>query len=466
MIHKDVTMIPGKCDNYGLDSCAILALPTTPTTLVIAESTGKLHHCVMLESPADEEESAPVLHASATASFCTMPAVAWTLHVLETVELELGLSVERSPEERSYVCPVSLARDPNHEQRYFAYHNAGLHAVTVKFAAALNDFAGGEDDADESTAAIVLPAFDENSHVEYLVCTRAFQADKTNPVIGLTFLQSPPGIVLYLNSGQVVSLELIRDAGILDQYLGPPTTTNGKAAAATSLTSPAKHVLNGSVNQSIEKQVAAILNENAGQPLLHLDKSANPTPMETLQLLQQAVATIQERYFTRFKRAQHELEGRVKSLQVLKRQQEKEIAELQRERDVIRETAENLAVRYEDIVEKQETLTRRAQEVVRLASLHLPANTNGEKEFTRRTFEIRDESKEMHRQLEQIRCRMEQFRLQTATRDGKERAKADTFVLPPKREQILMELLSDATKQIEMQIKDVRRLLEVVNVSN
>lgn len=62
----------------------------------------------------------------------------WTLNVLETVELELGLSENNKSSE--YSCPVHLKKDPINEFRYFAYHNTGLHAVTMDFVKHLQNF--------------------------------------------------------------------------------------------------------------------------------------------------------------------------------------------------------------------------------------------------------------------------------------------------------------------------------------
>lgn len=42
--------MPQVQDNYGVDSCGILVLPTLPPTVVIAESSGKLHHAVLVET--------------------------------------------------------------------------------------------------------------------------------------------------------------------------------------------------------------------------------------------------------------------------------------------------------------------------------------------------------------------------------------------------------------------------------
>ena len=43
-------MHPPAEDNYGTDACAILCLRTVPSMLVVATSSGKLYHCVLLHA--------------------------------------------------------------------------------------------------------------------------------------------------------------------------------------------------------------------------------------------------------------------------------------------------------------------------------------------------------------------------------------------------------------------------------
>jgi hypothetical protein len=45
-----VSILPQSHDNYGVDSCSILVMPTLPPTVVIAETTGKMHHALLLEA--------------------------------------------------------------------------------------------------------------------------------------------------------------------------------------------------------------------------------------------------------------------------------------------------------------------------------------------------------------------------------------------------------------------------------
>lgn len=50
-------MYPATQDNYGVDSCSILVLPTSPVTVIIAEPSGKLFHSILVETEADEHNT-------------------------------------------------------------------------------------------------------------------------------------------------------------------------------------------------------------------------------------------------------------------------------------------------------------------------------------------------------------------------------------------------------------------------
>lgn len=49
-------MYPAAEDNYGTEACSILCLETQPPVLVVATSEGKLHHCLLLNQPVDEDD--------------------------------------------------------------------------------------------------------------------------------------------------------------------------------------------------------------------------------------------------------------------------------------------------------------------------------------------------------------------------------------------------------------------------
>jgi nuclear pore complex protein Nup88 len=96
--------LPQTQDNYGVDSCSILALPTLPPTLVMAEATGKMHHALLLE--VEDVHDTSFNEVDSTLMYW---APEWELHVIETVELELGM-VENRARSKGFTCPIFLKR--------------------------------------------------------------------------------------------------------------------------------------------------------------------------------------------------------------------------------------------------------------------------------------------------------------------------------------------------------------------
>lgn len=129
-----LSMYPSAKDNYGLDSCAILALPSNPTALVVAEPCGRLFHMILVDSDAGQSNH--------TDSFedigVKVERNEWIVNVVEVIELEIGLKRRETHNDETNL--ILLKADPNNESRYFAYHNAGLHAISMGFLPALQRY--------------------------------------------------------------------------------------------------------------------------------------------------------------------------------------------------------------------------------------------------------------------------------------------------------------------------------------
>lgn len=100
----------------------------------------------------------------------------------------------------------------------------------------------------------------KTAHAEYLVCTKALDSAKPNTVIGFSLMQSPPGLVLLLSSGQVVSLNVITNPSFLriNRTIDDDKT---KENAESSINSK---VFAGSFVESVRE----ILASGAAQPIL------------------------------------------------------------------------------------------------------------------------------------------------------------------------------------------------------
>lgn len=113
---------------------------------------------------------------------------------MESIQLEIGLSVKDSS-----VTPVVLKCDPVNEQRYFCYHDTGLHGVTIRFIRQLQAYVNDETESE--------PNLNVRPRCEYILSTKAFDSAKINAVVGVGLLQPPSGILAVMSSGRVASLK-------------------------------------------------------------------------------------------------------------------------------------------------------------------------------------------------------------------------------------------------------------------
>lgn len=265
------------------------------------------------------------------------------------------------------------------------------------------------------------------SRAEYLVCTKAVDSSKTNPVLGFTQIQSPSGLLLLLASGQAVSLSLIIDPGILRE---PQRKVNANETKLKNLP-----------HSEFEAHIKSILSADVLQPILKLDTSTEPSPKESMELLMHALDVLREQYFPKLSKVKTEIDKRVKHLQVLKEQQKQEIAQLQKEKDKIRENAERLAELYEDVSDKQQILFKRVQEVVRLATLKTPDCTQREIDFQKQIERINALTKALSGNIFIAKKKMEKQNIQVDQFKNENTKK--TVVLQPKVEKTILEILSE-----------------------
>lgn len=265
------------------------------------------------------------------------------------------------------------------------------------------------------------------SRAEYIVCTKAVDSSKMNPVLGFTQIQSPSGILLLLASGQVVSLSLIVDPGMLrapQRKLKPNETTVKQLPKS-----------------EFETHIKSILSADVMQPILKLNNTSEPSPKEAIELLMHAIEVLREQYFPKLSKVRTEIDKRVKHLQVLKEQQKQEIVQLQREKEKIRANAERLADVFEDVSDKQQILFKRVQEVVRLATLKTPDSAQRENDFQKQIEKMNALTRTLSGNIAMAKKKMDKQNVQV-DHFQKEKARK-TVVLQPKVEKTIMELLSE-----------------------
>ncbi|XP_070498591.1 nuclear pore complex protein Nup88 [Chironomus tepperi] len=427
-----ITVTPSQKDNYGDDSCSLLVIPTNPMTIVIAENSGILHHALLIENPNTEmsfNETKTVLPND------------WTLYVMENIELELGLQNDDKSESSS--CPIYLKRDPVNEQRYFCYHDTGLHGITIGFVQKLQKFTEDQDNDDDLS-------LDVPSRAEYILSTKAFNNSKVNAIIGFGILQLPSGFFAVMSSGQVVSLNTVKT------MLPLVTDLNVQAPRLQDI-----KINNDQLNKvPFDQHIRALLKSDVSQPILQLDKTKPPSSQQTFQLLMNTLQIMREKQFARHDKVRQEISKRIKILELMKHQQKDEIAELLKSKEQIQEKAYKLADMHEDILEKQQNLQKRIQDISRLASLKVPASN--EKEFIETIKKYKTIIDKLTTDVKQIKAKNEiqKKALDNWSKTNEENIKTS---MPPKQEETIKEFLNDMMRQIQGLKTDVNRIHSVVD---
>ncbi|XP_031625800.1 nuclear pore complex protein Nup88 [Contarinia nasturtii] len=435
-IQGPLTIYPSTKDNYGLDSCTILALPSNPTTLVVAESSGRLFHMILVESEAELNNSENYDENGLKYEPCE-----WIVNVVEVVELEFGLkSTENKDDENNQ---IFLKADINNDSRYFVYHNAGLHAISIEFLPTLQRYF--EDNGDSIDIESILSNFKGNS--EYLVALDA----KLNAVVGFCLLQSPPGLVLVLSSGQVVTLNVITNPSFLRNIRSSASSSENPKETTESAMLNSK-VFSGSFVESIRQMLAS----GTTQPILKLNER---TPKESLELLLDAFQRLRDQYISKHDSVRQKIEQRVKILRVLDEQQRQEVAELLQEKCKLRENAEHLAEKYEEINDRQQALMKSLHEILRLINLRMPSALVAERNFSEQINKIHAITKDLANNIAACKKKMEkQQRITTTDKPAK------VLTLQPKQETVLKEIIGESNTQIETQINEIKRIKKTLNM--
>ncbi|CAH1129598.1 unnamed protein product [Ceutorhynchus assimilis] len=343
-------------------ACSIICLKTTPQIVCIASATGTLINSILLNSDLEKKRK----YQRDYNRFVEVPDK--ELFVFETVELELGLSILHEAEEDSkYKCPIFLHKDESKSSRYFASHGAGVHTVNINCVEALHEYVTGSEDQSPSS-----DIFNNPSAAEYLVCTKTSASRKSNPVIGFAVYYEPTSIISLLSDGSVVTMALL-SAPIVPKSEMSFLEKDGEGEVK----SPLKKMLNEPFDQYIQK----ILKKGSSRPLLKLSSTSSNTPEECYDLLQRAAQMFREEHFKNFTKAREELEKRGHTLTLLKQAQKKELSNMNNSKELLRDKAEYLAEKYEDIKDKQDALLKRCEQLIMLVSRKKPETSDAENKF-------------------------------------------------------------------------------------
>ncbi|XP_014296853.1 nuclear pore complex protein Nup88 [Microplitis demolitor] len=373
LVQGSLSIYPASFDNYGVDSCSIVCLPTTPPLVAIATSTGLIHHAILLcdnssianvdnlnkNTSSTEDSTLNQQNDDSQKQFDRKKTWSeygsnYSLHtpddglfVFETIEMQLGLLF--SDNDKKYNCFINLHRDRGNKGRYFCTHNAGVHMITLPVASQLTDYLNcSEDNID-----LYLPSSIKPSISQYLICTRTKHtgADEATPVLGFGLLEQPtPIVIALLYSGVVVNFSVI----------------DFDYPSAVDSDEPVINSNNTVTRESFENYIKNLLKHNStSQPITKLGMTSTLNGKECFEFLDCVTNVLRGNYFVKHDHVRNEIGKKVRALKALKIHQLNELNNLMQIKAELHDKAQHLAERYEDIKEHQEELTRRSREVLR-----------------------------------------------------------------------------------------------------
>lgn len=279
--------------------------------------------------------------------------------------------------------------------------------------------------------------------------TKAFNSLKVNAICGMGLLQSPSGIFTVLSSGQVVSLSTLK----MSLSVIPELMTSSPEFSE-------QHKIDKKI--PFDQHIKGLLNSGVSQPILKLDKTNPPSSQQAFELLLNAIQVMRKNQFKCHDQVRQEIAKRTKILKLMKIQQQDEIKQLSDEKEAIQEKAYGLADMHDNIMERQQDLQKRVQNILVLASLRLPSGNSSEKEFIEQVKRIKVKVDKLLQDVKQIKSKNETQKKQFEAGDI---GSGDSIkALPPKQEEKIKDILVDMTRQISSLSTDVNSIMSIVDV--
>ncbi|XP_067208028.1 nuclear pore complex protein Nup88 [Linepithema humile] len=430
-----LSMYPSTVDNYGIDSCSIMCLQTTPPIVVIAMCTGKIYHAILLREILDDDEMDRKTWSQYGSTY-SLHTPDDALYVYECVELELGLLF--TDDDKKYNCPVHLHCDKGNKSRYFCSHNAGIHMVSLPMVSQLEDIVL---DNDENQS------LSNHSTLQYLFSTRTkhTSTDEATPILGFGLLQEPCVLIALLHTGIVI------DLSVIDLYYLP------RIEQLEPIVNVAKKVNKEPFDVYIKK----LLKREISQPITKIG-SRSMSLSESLELLYHATNIFRTQHFARHDKVREEINKKVRTLKALKIHLLKEADTIIGTKKELRQTAERLAEKYEDINDRQKDCARRAEQVLKLVNYKQPSMTAVERTEA-------EDLKKIHTKLHDMEIRLEQLKKKAAQQatstNNTELNEKKEIVFSGNQEVAVKENLAQMGKNIKNMVDKVKQIKAEISLS-
>ncbi|XP_076181776.1 nuclear pore complex protein Nup88 isoform X2 [Ptiloglossa arizonensis] len=441
VVSGSLSMYPPADDNYGIDSCSIMCMQTTPPIVVIAMCSGKIYHAILLKEESNDEDDTDRRTWSQCSTTYVLRTPEEALYVYECVEIELGLFFADTDEK--YNCPIHLHCDKGNKYRYFCSHNAGIHMVSLPMVSQLEEYISSSEDKDDD----LLPSLSNQSSSQYLICRRTKHtgANKATSILGLGLLQEPCVLVALLHTGDVVA------RSVIDLHYFPKIEP----------LEPIINIEKKAHKEEFDVYIKKLLKRETSQPIIKIG-STSMSPRECLKLLYHATDIFRKEHFVKHDNVREEISKKVLALKVMKSHLLKELGILMETKKELHQTAERLAERYEDIKDEQEKLAQRAKEVLRLVNYKEPSITPIERAEAEELRKMEMKIEEIKIRLLELKKKSEQQAIHIENNELNEKRKE--IVFRDNQKKTIKNSLGHMAKDIKTLITEVKKLEEEMNM--
>jgi len=409
--HGPLTMHPPASDNYGCAYSSILCLPTSPTVVALATSKGWIHHCIVLESDAEEETDFGELSSldALTEKKPVNPKVG--LYVYESVELDLTFIpspadvVEGDGQSGAdKITELKLQLDPKRQSSYICMSNGGVHMVALPWVDDLDRFlaSGAMGDWQDSGRAAA---------VSYVLCTKPSSNSPSNVPCGCVISRDEDSntlVTCILSSGEIVCVTIqgsSNDASDLEGILDASRNSHDSLS-----TSPLRR-LRGS--GGFDVYIRNLLARNSTVPVIRSgggDKKISAD--DYYQILTKTTQVLREEYMQKMIIAKIELEKRCSILQTKKKEQMKDVASLDSEmKNDLSSAAVDLGSKLEVCQEKSRDLVDRLEFVLRKIQSSSPVLSDEEREWSKEVSSMQSKLIKLRRYAELVKTKHENMLL-------------------------------------------------------
>ncbi|XP_015177181.1 PREDICTED: nuclear pore complex protein Nup88 isoform X2 [Polistes dominula] len=441
VVYGSLSMYPETDDNYGIDSCSIMCIQTTPPIVVIAMCNGKIYHAILLKETPDENVDDKKTWSQYGSSY-SLHTPDDALYIFECIEMELGLFF--TDDDKKYNCPIYVHNDKGNKSRYFCSHNAGIHMVSLPMVSQLDNYINNMNEKIEDS---FLPSLSNESSSHYLICTRTkhTEIDEPTPILGFGLIQEPCVLIALLHTGDVVDLSVIDPHYLPRVELSEPVVTSAQKVN----------------KESFDMYIKNLFKNDTSQPITKLGKQSM-TLKECVELLFHVTQIFRRQHFVRQDKAREEINKKIRALKALKTHLLKETDTLMETKKELQQTAERLAERYEDIKDKQEELARRAEEVLRLVNYKEPSMSPSERAEAEELKRMNDKIQDLRVRLKQLKKKANQQSVLMENTEIIEKQKE--IIFSKNQVEAIRENLSKMTKDIKNMVVQVKNLEEEVGM--